>query len=136
MESIHFFCAEKKLNRNSYFYIRNGHLKSCAMFIIERSEIRKKQHYFKSVHFECRMVLFSIECRKITTRRKIQQIAIPYKWGIWTPPCLINLYYSSFRHIPKKLELIPSPVSHLYYIMLTALQVLFWPQCFPALPLI
>ena len=55
---------------------RNGHLKSCARFIIERSEIRKKQHDFKCVHFECRMVLFyaiwdksrrirlfSIECR-------------------------------------------------------------------------
>ena len=37
---------------------RNGHLKSCARFIIERSEIRKKQHDFKCVHFECRMVLF------------------------------------------------------------------------------
>ena len=57
---------------------RNGLLKACARFIIERSEIRKKQHAFKSVHFECRMVLFlhdmgekstlvdffSIECRK------------------------------------------------------------------------
>ena len=53
---------------------RSGHLKSCARFIIEPSEIRKKQHNFKSVHFECRMVLFyivweksrlfSIECRK------------------------------------------------------------------------
>ena len=38
---------------------RNGLLKSCAMFIMERSEIRKKQHAFeKSVHFECRMVFF------------------------------------------------------------------------------
>ena len=37
---------------------RNGLLKSCARFVIERSEIRKKQHDFKSVHFECRMVLF------------------------------------------------------------------------------
>ena len=37
---------------------RNGLLKACARFIIERSEIRKKQHAFKSVHFECRMVLF------------------------------------------------------------------------------
>ena len=37
---------------------RSGLLKSCARFIIERSEIRKKQHDFKSVHFECRMVLF------------------------------------------------------------------------------
>ena len=58
--------------------LRSGLLKSCARFIIERSEIRKKQHDFKSVHFECRMVLFlhdmgekstlvdffSIECRK------------------------------------------------------------------------
>ena len=44
-------------------------------FFIERSEIRKKQHDFKSVHFGCRMVLFlhdmgekstffSKECRK------------------------------------------------------------------------
>ncbi len=32
---------------------RNGHLKSCVRFVIERSEIRKKQHDFKSVHFEC-----------------------------------------------------------------------------------
>ena len=37
---------------------RNALLKSCARLIIERSEIRKKQHDFKSVHFECRMVLF------------------------------------------------------------------------------
>ena len=37
---------------------RNGLLKSCARFIIERSETRKKQHDFKSVHFECRLVLF------------------------------------------------------------------------------
>ena len=37
---------------------RSGLLKSCARFIIERSEIRKKQHDFKCVHFECRMVLF------------------------------------------------------------------------------
>ena len=44
---------------------RNGLLKACARFIIERSEIRNKQHAFKSVHFECRMVLFSIECRKV-----------------------------------------------------------------------
>ena len=32
---------------------RNGLLKTCARFIIERSEIRKKEHAFKSVHFEC-----------------------------------------------------------------------------------
>ena len=58
---------------------RNGLLKSCARFFIERSETRKKQHDFKSVHFESRMVLFlyvmgekltlvdffSIECRKV-----------------------------------------------------------------------
>ena len=37
---------------------RNALLKSCARFIIERSERRKKQHDFKSVHFKCRMVLF------------------------------------------------------------------------------
>ena len=53
---------------------RNGLLKAWAWFIIVRSEIRKKQHAFKSVNFECRMVLFytiwekcrlfSIECRK------------------------------------------------------------------------
>ena len=37
---------------------RNGLLKSCARFVIERSEIRKNQHDFKSVHFECyRIVL-------------------------------------------------------------------------------
>ena len=35
---------------------RNELLKSCARSIIEeRSEIRKKQRDFKSVHFECRM---------------------------------------------------------------------------------
>ena len=38
----------------------NGLLKSCTRFFIERSEIRKQQHDFKSVHFECRMVLFYI----------------------------------------------------------------------------
>ena len=43
---------------NSFFLSRNGLLKLCARFINERSEIRKKQHDFKSVHFECRMVLF------------------------------------------------------------------------------
>ena len=37
---------------------RNGLLKSCARFVIQRSEIRKKQHDFKSVHFECRMAPF------------------------------------------------------------------------------
>ena len=37
---------------------RNGLLKSCARLIIKGSEIRKKQHDFKSVRFECRMVLF------------------------------------------------------------------------------
>ena len=37
---------------------RNGLLKLCARFIIERSEIRKKQHDFKSVHFEFKKVLF------------------------------------------------------------------------------
>ena len=44
-------------------------------FFIKRSEIKKKQHDYKNVHFECRIVrsvfsileesrLFSIECRK------------------------------------------------------------------------
>ena len=36
---------------------RNGLLNSRARFVIERSEIRKKQHDFKSVHFECRMAV-------------------------------------------------------------------------------
>ena len=60
------FILRKVKTKQSYFndieivisISRNGHLKSCARFIIERSEIRKKQHAFKSVHFECRMVLF------------------------------------------------------------------------------
>ena len=34
---------------------RNGLLKACARFFIERSEIRNKQHAYKSVHFECRI---------------------------------------------------------------------------------
>ena len=34
------------------FTSRNGLLKACARFIIERSEIRKKQHDFECVHFE------------------------------------------------------------------------------------
>ena len=64
---------------------RNGLLKACARFIIEQSEIRKKQHAFKNVHFECRMVLFytiwkksrllsiffSIECRKLSKAVKL-----------------------------------------------------------------
>ena len=33
---------------------------SCARFIIELSEIRKKQHDFKSVPFERRMVFYMI----------------------------------------------------------------------------
>ena len=36
---------------------RNGLLKSCARFVIERSEIRKTQHDFKSVHFQCRIYI-------------------------------------------------------------------------------
>ena len=40
-----------------YFYL-NELLKSYIRYFIERSEIRKKQHDFKSVHFECRMVVF------------------------------------------------------------------------------
>ena len=44
---------------NYYFSIsRSGLLESFARFIIEQSEIRKKQPDFKNVHFECRMVLF------------------------------------------------------------------------------
>ena len=54
---------------------RNGHLNSCARFIIERSYIRKKQHDFKCVHFEFRMVLFSIECRKNKYRHVWIQIS-------------------------------------------------------------
>ena len=56
----------KKLTEIVISISRSGLLKSCGRFIIERSEIRKKQHDFKSVHFECRMVLFCIECRKST----------------------------------------------------------------------
>ena len=48
----------KKIGKIVISISRNGLLKSCARFVIERSEIRKKQHDFKSVHFECRMVLF------------------------------------------------------------------------------
>ena len=49
----------KKKMFNIFFSLsRYGHLKSWAELIIERSEIRKKQHDFKSVHFDCRMVLF------------------------------------------------------------------------------
>ena len=63
---------------------RNGLLKSCARFVIERSEIRKKQHDFKSVHFECRMVLFdlaklvfaSLNSRSVGTRRRRRRISV------------------------------------------------------------
>ena len=48
----------RKMSKTVISISRNALLKSCARFIIERSEIRKKQHDFKSVHFECRMVLF------------------------------------------------------------------------------
>ena len=44
---------------------RNGLLKSCARIGIEPSKIRKKQNAFKSVHFECRMVLFTRYGRKV-----------------------------------------------------------------------
>ena len=44
--------------------LRNRLLKACAKFIIERSEIRKKQYAFKSVHFECRMVFTKIFRKK------------------------------------------------------------------------
>ena len=56
-----FWSSQEKLKRHYKLVIsisRNGLLKSYARFVIERSEIRKKQHDFKSVHFECRMVLF------------------------------------------------------------------------------
>ena len=57
--SIWFYFSSKTRQNTSYFYIEKWTFKkSCAKFVIERSEIRKKQHDFKSVHFECRIVLF------------------------------------------------------------------------------
>ena len=43
---------------------RNGLLKSCARFIIELNKTGKKQHDFKSAHFECRMLLFYTSVKK------------------------------------------------------------------------
>ena len=43
---------------------RNGLLLACARFIIEQGEIRKKQNAFKSVNFECRMVLCAAPAKK------------------------------------------------------------------------
>ena len=58
-ERVFFVFPWKLRHRETVISIsRNGLLKSCARFVIERSEIRKKLHDFKSVHFECRMVLF------------------------------------------------------------------------------
>ena len=60
-----------------------------SRFIIERSDITKKQYAFKSVHFECRIVLFwryggkvdfnrnfSVECRKILCQLYFTQITL------------------------------------------------------------
>ena len=35
---------------------KDGLLKSCARFFIDRSEIRKKRHDFESAHFKCKIV--------------------------------------------------------------------------------
>ena len=56
----------------------NGLLKACARFIIERSEIRKKQHAFKGVHFECRMVLFYAIWEKSLFQLSVENI-VPIK---------------------------------------------------------
>ena len=53
----------------------NRLLKSFVRFIVQRSEIRKKQHDFKRVHFECRMVLFT------RYERKVDFFSIVYKKG-------------------------------------------------------
>ena len=41
---------------------RNGHLKSCARFIIEPSEIRKKQHNFKMSILSVEWCFFKRKC--------------------------------------------------------------------------
>ena len=46
---------------------RNGLLKACARFNIERSEKREKLHVFKRFHFEHIMVLFTRYGRKVAT---------------------------------------------------------------------
>ena len=56
---------------------RNGLFKSCAKIIIVRSDIRKKQNDFKSVHFEVRMVLFYT----IWKKSRFFPIDISIFWG-------------------------------------------------------
>ena len=57
-------CLCSESNSNSYFYIEKWTFKVMCEVIFERNEIRKKQHDFKCVHFECRMVLFYMICEK------------------------------------------------------------------------
>ena len=82
---------QEKTDGNSYSISRNGLLKSCARLVIERSEIRKKQHDFKSVHGaflhdvgekSTLVDFFSIECRKINWVRYLMSDLI----SIGNPP--------------------------------------------------
>ena len=53
---------DKKSKRDMKIVIsisRNGLLKACARFIIERSEIRKKQHAFKSPIYDVEWCFFT-----------------------------------------------------------------------------
>ena len=54
-----------RLIRNSYFYIKKWTFKGMCEVYYRESEIIKKQHAFKSVHFECRMVFFTWYWRKV-----------------------------------------------------------------------
>ena len=58
---------------------RSGLLKSCTSFPIKRSEIRKKLHDFKCVHFECRMVLFYM----IWEKSRLQSTFFPQNVEKW-----------------------------------------------------
>ena len=73
---------ENKLFEIVISILRNGLLKACARFIIERSKIRKKQHAFKSVHFGCRMVLFYTIWEKSSFPYSVEKKYIYIMWFI------------------------------------------------------
>ena len=48
---------------------------------MERNEIRKNQFEFKSVHFECRMVVFFQNCTFVDIQSYIDTLS-PILWGV------------------------------------------------------
>ena len=72
---------------------RNGLLLACARFIIEQGEIRKKQNAFKSVNFECRMVLCAAPAKKVHFVKELYSISPSFIGKIPTK-ALMNFYFN------------------------------------------